>query len=153
MTSPSPGMRSPASTSTTSPTLRSSAETPSIDVLHPALAFGIDQPLGLRVGARPAQGVGLRLAAAFGDRFGEIGEEHGEPQPGGDLAREQGGAVLRDEIAHERSRDDRRHDFGDEDHRIAREPSRIELPERIDRRRALMIAGIEEAGSGDFRWT
>ena len=29
--------------------------------------------------------VGLRLAAAFGDGFGEIGEQHGEPEPEDDL--------------------------------------------------------------------
>ena len=102
MISPSPGMRSPASTSTTSPTFRSSAETPSTTSLMP-LCHRVDQALGVRVGARAAQRVGLRLAAPFGHGFGEIGEEHGEPQPGGDLAGEQRGAVLRDEIAQEES--------------------------------------------------
>ena len=34
-----------------------------------------------------AQRVGLRLAAALGDGFGEIGEQHGEPQPEDDLER------------------------------------------------------------------
>ena len=32
-----------------------------------------------------AQGLGLRLAAAFGDGFGEIGEQNGEPEPEGEL--------------------------------------------------------------------
>ena len=32
-----------------------------------------------------AQAVGLRLAAALGDRFGEVGEQHREPQPERDL--------------------------------------------------------------------
>ena len=35
-----------------------------------------------------AQAVGLRLAAAFGDGLGEVGEQHREPEPGGDLAGE-----------------------------------------------------------------
>ena len=65
------------------------------DVLQPALAVGIDQPLGVRVAARLAQRVGLRLAASFRHRFGEIGEQHGEPQPDGDLAGEQRDAVVR----------------------------------------------------------
>ena len=65
------------------------------DALHPALAVGIDQPLRMRVASRPAKGVGLRLAAPFRDGFGEIGEQHGKPQPGGDLAREQRDAVVR----------------------------------------------------------
>ena len=32
-----------------------------------------------------AQAVGLRLAAAFGHGFGEVGEQHGEPEPDGEL--------------------------------------------------------------------
>ena len=38
---------------------------------------------------RLAQGVGLRLAAPLRHRFGEIGEQHREPQPERDLAGEQ----------------------------------------------------------------
>ena len=95
-TSPSEGMRSPASTSTTSPSLRSSALTPSYEV---AEALRVEQALGPRLAAGLAQRVGLRLAAAFGDRFGEVGEQHREPEPGGDLAREQRLAVAGDEVA------------------------------------------------------
>src|SRR5260370_1131738 len=40
---------------------------------------------GGRFGLGAAEGVGLGLAAAFGHGFGEVGEEHGEPQPEGDL--------------------------------------------------------------------
>ena len=36
---------------------------------------------------RLAQGRGLGLAAAFGDRLGEVGEQHGEPEPQIDLER------------------------------------------------------------------
>ncbi len=59
---------------------------------RPARSRGVcafAQALRLGLGAHAAQRVGLRLAAAFGDRLGEIGEQHGEPQPDGDLAREQ----------------------------------------------------------------
>ena len=47
------------------------------------------EQLGLGFGALPPQRVGLRLAAAFGDGFGEIGEQHREPQPENDLELEQ----------------------------------------------------------------
>ncbi len=36
--------------------------------------------------ARAPQAVGLRLAAPFGDGLGEVGKQHREPEPGGDLA-------------------------------------------------------------------
>ena len=39
--------------------------------------------VGDGVGAGLAQRGGLRLAAPFGHRLGEVGEQHGEPQPGG----------------------------------------------------------------------
>ena len=84
-TSPSPGIESPASTSTTSPTARSSADTFACSSLRSAIV----EPLGDGLAARAAQAVGLRLAAPFGDGLGEIGEQHREPEPGGDLAREQ----------------------------------------------------------------
>ena len=51
------------------------------------------QPLGERVAAGAAQGVGLRTAAALGHRLGEIRKEHGRPEPsrhGGD----EGGVFL-----------------------------------------------------------
>ncbi|MNL20646.1 hypothetical protein D3C87_1419040 [compost metagenome] len=35
-------------------------------------------------GAQTAQGRGLLFATAFGQRFGEVGEQHREPQPYGD---------------------------------------------------------------------
>ena len=45
----------------------------------------VDDQLGLGLVAGLAQACGLRLAAALGDGFGEIGEQHGEPQPDDDL--------------------------------------------------------------------
>ena len=46
------------------------------------------QSVGDRLGAHLAQRVGLGLAAALGDRLGEIGEQHREPQPQRDRCRE-----------------------------------------------------------------
>ena len=46
---------------------------------------GTVQQLGLALGAGLLQRLRLRLAAAFGDGFGEIGEQHREPQPQDDL--------------------------------------------------------------------
>ena len=42
-------------------------------------------PPGQRLGARLAQGVGLRFASALCHRLGEIREEHREPEPDRDL--------------------------------------------------------------------
>ena len=57
-------------------------------------AVGRGQLLGDEVRLRPLQAFGLRLAAPFGDGFGEGREQHREPQPGGDLAGETGLAVM-----------------------------------------------------------
>ena len=75
--SPSPGMKSPASTSTRSP-LRSCDAS---DGARSRVAPRRRDLLGLNVLARLAQRVGLRLAAPLGHRLGEVREEHGEPQP------------------------------------------------------------------------
>ena len=119
------------------------------DVSHSALAFRIDQPLGVRVAAGLTQRVRLRLAASFRHGFGEIGEEHGEPEPSCDLAGEQGGSILCCEIAQEDQRHHGRHGLGDEDHGVARELSRVELAERVDGG-AFDDGRIEKSGSGDF---
>ena len=62
-------------------------------------AVGLDQLARgeLRLGA--AQAVGLRLAAPFGDGFGEGREQHREPQPDRDLAGEERVAVADDDVA------------------------------------------------------
>ena len=78
-TSPSPGMKSPASTRTTSP-LRSARRGDRRSRFAIA-ARGSASLLRRDVLARLAQRVGLRLAAALGHRLGEVGEEHGEPEP------------------------------------------------------------------------
>ena len=74
------------------------------------------RPLRHGLGAHAAQRVGLRLAAAFGDRLGEIGEQHGEPQPQRDLAREQRvgadhRAAAGEEVAQEEDRGQHRDDL------------------------------------------
>ena len=99
-TSPSPGIRSPASTSTRSPMSRSSAEHAGVQ----SLRSGSYSRLATVCGARLAQGVGLRPAAPFGHGLGEVGEQHREPEPGRDLCREERGcARSRDRGRTERS--------------------------------------------------
>ena len=83
ITSPSPGMTSPASTTTTSP-LRSVGG-------GDALLAAVDQLAGHGLLPQPAQGGGLGLAPALGQRLREVREEHREPEPEGDVAREPGG--------------------------------------------------------------
>ena len=86
MTSPSPGMVSPASTThdVAAAQLRGGDRLGASAAQHAARGgFG----LGL------AQSVGLRFAAALGHGFGEVGEEHGEPEPERDLEGEAGDAA------------------------------------------------------------
>ena len=115
-----------------------------------AKVLGIDIALGASVAARAAQSVGLRLAAPFGDGLGEIGEQHREPQPGGDLARERSRPVVGHKIANEEQRHHQRHHFGDEDDRVLRQRPRVELAQRIDRRAGDDLA-VEQALRLDFR--
>ncbi len=82
MTVPSPGMTSPASTTTTSPRLQ----------LGGRLLRAVAHHRG-RLGAHRPQRVGLRLAAALGERLGEVGEHDGQPQPHGHGEGEPGGLV------------------------------------------------------------
>ena len=73
MTSPSAGMTSPASQTTMSPFC---------NIGRGNFFFAaVVQPARHRVLARLAQAVGLRFAAAFRHRFGEIGKQHREPEP------------------------------------------------------------------------
>ena len=92
-TSPSPGMTSPASTSTTSPGLVERGDHGDFGAPR-----GCGEPLRHRLGACAAQGIRLGTAAAFGDRLGEVGEQHRDPQPERDLAGE-AGRLAGDEIA------------------------------------------------------
>ena len=51
----------------------------------PNLQFGAGHQLRFKVDLHPAQCVGLRFAAAFGNRLCEIGEQQREPEPQIDL--------------------------------------------------------------------
>ena len=73
ITSPSPGMISPAETTTTSP-LRSALAAIVLD-------RSVDAQVGECLRLRPAQGVGLSLAAPLGHGRREVGEDDREPQP------------------------------------------------------------------------
>ena len=93
------------------------------------------QQLGHRVGLGLAQRGGLRLAAAFGHRFGEIGEQHREPEPEIDLEGKAQIAAAGGQIAQKQDGGEGRHNFDHEHHRIVDQDARIELAERpADRR-------------------
>ncbi len=93
------------------------------------------EQFGLGLAALPAQGVGLRLAAAFGDGLGEVGEQHGEPQPQDDLKLEQDVSAARHQIADQNDRGQGGDDLEHEHHRVLHERAWIELDERgADRR-------------------
>ncbi|MCY1482616.1 hypothetical protein D9M68_161740 [compost metagenome] len=83
------------------------------------------------LGAGP-QAVGAGLAAAFGERLGEVGEEHGEPQPQGDLgSHQQRHGVAADEAQHTGE------DGGQLDHQHHRRTlqlTRVELDEGLRQR-------------------
>ena len=114
---------------------------------------------GVRTGA--AERVGLRLAPPLGQRLGEVGEQHGEPQPQGNLAAESGVGAGH-HAGEERGR--RKHAAdGDHEHDgIAHEHARIELAEgvlgglNVQRRRGFLrmvthmknLLGGPEGGGG-----
>ena len=122
--SPSAGITSPADTRTMSP-LRSDGRRH--DLVGPIRALA----LGDRLGLRPAQRVRLRLAAALGHRFGEVGEEHGQPEPDRDLQLEAELTAAGDEVLDQAERGQHAADLDDEHDRIARHRARMELDERI----------------------
>ena len=90
MTSPSPGMKSPASTSTTSPLRRLRRRRPSSTSRRVAARASFFATVSLRA---LLSDVGLRLAAALGHRLGEVGEQHREPQPERNREDEAGGRL------------------------------------------------------------
>ncbi len=139
--SPSAGMSSPASTkhdvalaqlrtTTRHELARRSA------VGRASAARGEPRALRGDVLARLAQRVGLRLAAALGHRLGEVGEEHGEPEPERDREDEPGGGVpgAGDQGVDEEEGGERAADLDDEHHRVAHHAARVELAERVDDR-------------------
>ena len=92
------------------------------------------QPVGHGLGPRLAQRVGLRLAAAFGHRLGEVREQHREPEPEGDLAGEQRLSGAASQLLDEDDRREQAADLDDEHHRVLDLNPRVELPERVDDR-------------------
>ncbi len=85
---------------------------------------------GLGFGA--AQCVGLRLAAAFGHGFGEVGEQHREPQPQGDLQVEAEVALVAQVIGKEQHGGEHAADFHDEHDGVLHHRRGLQLDERID---------------------
>src|SRR3546814_4224291 len=61
--------------------------------------------------------------------------QHGEPQPGGNLA-DQRRIGAAEDVAHEQQCADRRHCCGDEHHRVAPQLARVELDEGLADRRS-----------------
>ena len=94
------------------------------------------QPVGNGFGPRPAQRVGLRLAAPFGHRFGEVREQHRQPEPERDLEFEAEAAAAGHRVPHERQRRQHAADLDDEHDRVLRHRARMQLDERIERRAA-----------------
>ena len=94
------------------------------------LGVGRAEQLGLRLGARAPQRVGLRLAATLGHGFREVGKQHGDPQPQHDLEGEAEVGAARDEIAQEDHGGERGNDLDHEHHRVLDQGPRIELGER-----------------------
>ncbi len=116
-TVPSPGMTSPASTTTTSPRRSSPA----------GFVRAVGQPRGRRRAHR-AQRRGLRLAAALGDRLGEVAEDHGQPQPDRDGQANQPGWSPAPRTARTVVND--RADLDHEHDRVADHGARVELAQR-----------------------
>src|SRR5664280_3873083 len=95
---------------------------------------GTRQQLGLALDTGLPERFGLRLAAAFRDGFGEVGEQHREPQPQDDLEGEAEALAAGHEITQEYHRGQRGHDFDHEHHRALDHDPGIELDEgRTDR--------------------
>ena len=138
ITVPSPGIASPASTTTTSP--RTSSE----DGFVAAVA-----KLRHGLGAHRPQGVRLGLAAALRQRLGGVREHHREPEPERDAEREPGGLVAAAERGAAEHLDQPGHggdhgaDLDHEHHRVADLHPRVELLQRLDQRRPHDL-GIEE---------
>ena len=145
ITVPSPGITSPASTTTTSPRRSSDA--------------GFSPPSRSRatVSVRIARRlVGLRLAAALGERLGEVGEDDRQPQPDRDREREPGRLVAAAERAAAEDLDqpgdggDHGADLDHEHDRVADLHARVELAQRVEQRRAQDRA-VESERSGRSR--
>ena len=104
---------------------------------------------GLPLGG--AQRVRLGLAPGLGHRLGEVGEDHGEPEPEGDLEGEADAGraeVAAEELADEDDRRDGRADLDHEHHRIPPDLARVELPEGVDQRPGRRAGGSRRSVPG-----
>ena len=88
---------------------------------------GAGEALGLGLGAGPAQILGLGLAPPLGHRLGEIGEDHGEPEPEDDLGGEADPAMAGEDVPDQDDGGQRRDDLDHEHHGVAGECPRVEL--------------------------
>ena len=105
---------------------------------------------------------GLRLAAALGHGFGEIGEQDGEPQPNNDLEGETKMLAAVHPVADEDNGGERGDDLDHEHHRVLHHQARVELGEgradcghddlgigqRCDRRPLAQLRGFHWCDSG-----
>ena len=94
-----------------------------------------------RCRARSAQAGGLRFAAAFRHRFGEVGEQHREPEPDRQLRDEPAQGWLGGKNAHRRQR---RADHGHKHDRVLDHQARIQFLERVADRRAEQCSSQKE---------
>src|ERR1700746_366434 len=122
ITSPSEGMVSPASTSTTSPTFRLVLGT-NLWPLPPGPASSLACVSVRWRRNAPA----CALPRALGDRLREVGEQHREPQPQHDLDFEADMLAAGDEVADQDHGCQRGDDLEHEHHRLLHQPARVEL--------------------------
>ena len=94
---------------------------------HDKTGLLVDDQLGLGLLSRLAQRRGLRLAAALGDSFGEIGEQHGDPQPDKDLEGEAEMVAALQPVANEDHGGECSNDLDHEHDRILHHQAWIEL--------------------------
>ena len=95
-----------------------------------------DESLRDALRARLAQSVGLRLAPPFSHRFGEVREQHREPQPEGDLDFEPQTRPASRHVAQQCDRGERAADLDDEHHGVSGHGPRMQLADHIARRAA-----------------
>ncbi len=128
ITSPSPGMRSPASQTTMSP-LRSW-------VPGTRSSVAIDELAGHGLGPGLAQRIGLCLAATLGHRLREVSEEHREPEPEGDLEVEEQIVPPGEQVPYEQEGQHNAAHFDHEHDGVLGDQPGIKLAERRPRSRA-----------------
>ena len=102
--------------------------------------------------ARRPQRVRLRLAAALGDRLGEVREQHRQPEPDRDHRDEPEIArVAPEELQEEDDRRDRAAELDDEHHRVPDLAPRVELRERpLDRGEDDLLGEDTCGGAGHY---